>query len=647
MLKYQVRSRWWLAAAAVLVLSACHKGGDNVGGDGRAPEVTGVTPANGASDAAIETTLSATFNEILNASTVNAASFTLTGPSGNVAGTVSYTGTTATFTPTANLDYSSSYTVTLTTAIQDLAGNALAASSVWTFTTLPMPDTTAPTITGVSPVNNATAIEPGSAVTADFSETMNSSTLSTSTFIVSGPGGAVAGSVGYSGTTATFTPSSTLETNASFTATITTGAQDVAGNGLTASYIWGFTTRPWTRQLGSAADDRGYSLATDASGNVFVAGHTDGALDGNTSAGYFDSFVVKYNSVGVKQWTRQLGTAGVEVGNGIAIDSSGNVFVTGYTTGGLDGNTNAGNSDLFLVKYDGAGVKQWTRQLGTSTDDFAQSVATDINGNIFVTGFTVGGLDGNTNAGTNSYDLFIVKYDTNGLKQWTRQLGTMLNDIGYSVTTDTNGNIFVAGVTTGSLDGNLSAGGNDVFVVKYDGAGMKQWTRQLGTPANDGEFGIGAATDTNGNVYVTGNTSGDLDGNTNAGSLDLFLVKYDNEGVKQWTRQLGMTTGEYGQNVAIDPNNNIYVTGNTFGSLDGNTYAGDVDAFVVKYDSAGTKQWTRQFGTPVSDFNRGGAVDVSGNVYVTGHTTGNLDGITNAGGPDLFIVKYSADGTRR
>ena len=155
--------------------------------------------------------------------------------------------------------------------------------------------------------------------------------------------------------------------------------------------------------------------ATDSSGNIYVIGDTSGALDGNNHIGGYDIFVFKYDSSGNKIWSRQLGTNDYDFAQGVATDSSANVYVTGYTAGGLDGNTNAGDYDLFLVKYNSSGTKQWTKQLGTSSADSASGVATDSSANVYVTGQTAGGLDGNTNAG--SEDLFLVKYNSSGTKQ--------------------------------------------------------------------------------------------------------------------------------------------------------------------------------------------------------------------------------------
>ena len=399
----------------------------------------------------------------------------------------------------------------------------------------------------------------------------------------------------------------------------------------------------WTKQLGSSSNDDAFGVATDSSGNVYVTGATTGGLDGNTSAYGNDLFVVKYNSSGTKQWTKQLGTSGHDNAKGVATDSSGNVYVAGDTTGRLDGNASAGSNDLFVVKYNSSGTKQWTKQLGTSSADYATGVATDSSGNLYVTGYTTGGLDGNTSAGSN--DLFVVKYNSSGTKQWTKQLGTSSSDEAYGVATHSSGNVYVTGDTDEGLDGNTSAGSNDLFVVKYNSSGTKQWTKQLGTSSAD--YARGVATDSSGNVYVAGYTYGGLDGNTSAGSNDLFVVKYNSSGTKQWTKQLGTSGNDNATGVATDSSGNLYVTGHTDGGLDGNTSAYDNDIFVVKYNSSGTKQWTKQLGTLRSELAEGVATDSSGNVYLTGYTYGGLDGYTNAGNRDLFVVKYNSDGVKQ
>ena len=389
----------------------------------------------------------------------------------------------------------------------------------------------------------------------------------------------------------------------------------------------------WTRQLGTSSLDEATGIATDSSGNVYVTGRTLGALEGTSSGGQ-DLFVVKYDSVGVKQWTKQLGSGEIEHATGIATDSSGNVYVTGNTNGALEG-TSSGGGDFFVVKYDSGGIKQWTKQLGTSDADFASGIATDSSDNVYVTGFSGGNLDNNT--GAYYEDLFVVKYDSDGVRQWTQPFGTYEINQARGIATDSSGNVYVTGYTTGDLDNNTNAGERDLFVIKYDSGGAKKWFKQLGTSSDDRAHGI--ATDSTGNVYVTGYTHGGLDG-TNAGDYDLFVVKYDSAGVKLWTKQLGTSTYDYAEGIATDSTGNVYVTGYTEGSLDGNTNAGSADIFVVKYDSAGVRKWTKQLGTSSLDEATGIATDSSGNVYVTGSTDGALDGNTRAGYEDLFVVKF-------
>jgi uncharacterized delta-60 repeat protein len=398
--------------------------------------------------------------------------------------------------------------------------------------------------------------------------------------------------------------------------------------------------------LGTSESDEPYGVTVDSSGNIYVTGYAGSGegLDGNTSAGGDDIFLVKYNSSGVKQWTKQLGTSSSDSGNGVTVDSSDNIYVTGYTGGGLDTNTNAGGTDLFLIKYNSSGTKQWTEQLGTSSQDIGNEVTVDSSNNIYVTGTTAGGLDTNTNSGDR--DIFLVKYNSSGTKQWTQQLGTNGNDFGEGVTVDSSDNIYVTGTTAGGLDGNTHLGGSwDIFLVKYNSSGTKQWTQQLGTSSDDGAQGV--TVDSSDNIYVTGWTSGGLDGNTSSGADDLILVKYLDNGTKVWTEQLGTSSQDTGYGVTVDSSDNLYVTGPTSGGLDGNTNAGDSDLFLVKYNSSGTKQWTKQLGTSANDKGNEVTVDNSSNIYITGYTSGGLDGNTNAGGTDLFLIKYNSDGVKQ
>jgi hypothetical protein len=209
------------------------------------PTVISVTPPNGAVGVCPSTVVTATFSEAMNPATINATTFTLTGPGTTpVAGVVTYALSTATFTPSSPLTLNTVYTATITTGAKDVFGNALVSNVVWTFTTSTTP-CAPPTVISVAPPNLASGICPNTVVTATFSEAMKSSTINTTTFKLTGPGTTpVAGTVTYvaSSDVATFTPNSALALNTLYTATITTGAQDLAGDPLASNYVWTFTT---------------------------------------------------------------------------------------------------------------------------------------------------------------------------------------------------------------------------------------------------------------------------------------------------------------------------------------------------------------------------------------------------------------------
>jgi hypothetical protein len=210
------------------------------------PTVTATTPVNGATGVPINSKVTVTFSEAMAPASIitPATTFTLTGPGAvQIPGTVTFLGTTATFTPSSNLPAGTSFTATVSPGATDPAGNPLAAAFIWTFTTAASPDTTAPTVTSTTPVNAAVAVPINSKLSATFSEPMDPSTINPATFTVTGPGAtAVSGVVTYLGNIATFTPASTLAANTLFTATITTGAKDLAGNALAGNLVWRFTT---------------------------------------------------------------------------------------------------------------------------------------------------------------------------------------------------------------------------------------------------------------------------------------------------------------------------------------------------------------------------------------------------------------------
>ncbi|MEZ6073570.1 MAG: SBBP repeat-containing protein [Pirellulales bacterium] len=202
----------------------------------------------------------------------------------------------------------------------------------------------------------------------------------------------------------------------------------------------------WTRQLDGGGNDNGWAVSTDGFGSVYISGYTTGEFDGE-NAGSEDAFVSKFDVSGELQWSRQLGTNSIDESLGVAADELGNVYISGRTFGDLNG-TNLGSDDAFLSKLGEDGTLLWTRQFGTNESDEAYGVAVDGIGGIYVSGTTEGDLDGSNSGGQ---DAFLVKYNADGIPQWTRRFGTTADDIGFGVSADVLGGIFVAGWTGGGL----------------------------------------------------------------------------------------------------------------------------------------------------------------------------------------------------
>jgi hypothetical protein len=213
-------------------------------GETVAPTVSSTNPENAATDVARNRKIAATFSEPMDASTITAANVTVAGPGSTaVAGSIGYVGTTMTFTPTDPLAAATTYTGTITTGARDVAGNALGSPFVWSFTTGSTLDAVAPTVSSTDPSDAGTGVAVNKKVAATFSEAMDPSTVTAATFTLTAPNAApVSGAVTYVGTTATFTPAASLAANTTYTATVTTGVTDLAGNALASNAAWTFTT---------------------------------------------------------------------------------------------------------------------------------------------------------------------------------------------------------------------------------------------------------------------------------------------------------------------------------------------------------------------------------------------------------------------
>jgi hypothetical protein len=250
--------------------------------DTTAPTVSFTAPASNATDVALNQKIAATFSEPMDPLTITTTSFTVTGPESTpVIGTVTYVGTTATFTPTSSLATDTTFTATVTTGAEDLAGNALASNFTWTFTTGETTDITAPTVSSTDPLNGATGVARNKKIAAIFSEAMDPLTITAASVTVTAPGLVpVIGTVTCVGATMAFTPTSALAPDTTFTATVTTGAKDLAGNPLASNFTWTFTTGATSDATApTVTSTNPDDLQTDVAINKTVAGTFSESMD--------------------------------------------------------------------------------------------------------------------------------------------------------------------------------------------------------------------------------------------------------------------------------------------------------------------------------------------------------------------------------
>ncbi|MBW2257365.1 MAG: SBBP repeat-containing protein [Deltaproteobacteria bacterium] len=396
-----------------------------------------------------------------------------------------------------------------------------------------------------------------------------------------------------------------------------------------------------TVQWGSSGEDATRGAAIDSDGSIYATGYAMGAIGDNTYAGSVDAFLTKLTSDGTETWTRQYGTPSWDQPFAVAVDGRGNVYITGGTFGDLEGNTAIANGDVFLTRFAADGTRRWTVLWGTGEEDIGYAVTVDSRDDIYVAGWTAGDLDGTCAGNT---DVFLTKLSPDGTRLWTRQWGVDGFDSPAGATVDSQDNIYVTGHTHGALDGNPLIGAVDIFLTKFASDGTKAWTQQWGT--DDIDSGKHVAVDSEDDVYVTGY----INIYTTTNAADVFLTKLTPDGTELWTELWGSTEIENGWSVAVDDEDDIYVTGKTHGDLDGNVNAGgncgDIpcsDIYLTKLTSDGTKLWTRQWGSNRNDHGSAVLVDGEGRAYVSGGTDGDLEGNTSFGDEDAFLTILSSE----
>ncbi|OJJ21262.1 hypothetical protein BKI52_11905 [marine bacterium AO1-C] len=407
-----------------------------------------------------------------------------------------------------------------------------------------------------------------------------------------------------------------------------TGTTNLANNGLNDVFVTKYTTSGelvWAFGIGDNTANKVTDIAVDASGNVYIAGsYTSSSLDFDPGAGTStptftggtDAYIAKYNSSGTFQWVKTIQGSGNDQANALAIDASGNIYVTGHFQGtnvdfdpgaGTAHLSSTGDYDIFIAKYDTNGAYQWAHGLGNSNDEEGFDIVLDASNNVYVTGVFNGTIDFDPGVSTASittadYSTFLAKYNSTGAYQWAFHVA---NSGGLSIGIDTNSDVYIAGYLVGSADFDPGAGtatlavlgfGSDMYVAKYSSAGAYQWAFKTSSSSNNN-----LAIDNNNNVYITGHFSGsniDFDPGSGTERLsssgeDAFVAKYSSAGAYQWAYKAGNSGNDQGMGITVNNDQLMFITGqisqgtSNFGfggtakNLTVNT--GEEDAYVAGY----------------------------------------------------------------
>lgn len=374
---------------------------------------------------------------------------------------------------------------------------------------------------------------------------------------------------------------------------------------------------------GSGYDDA-HAMTIDRSGNTYVTGEAYTGV--NT-----DCTTIKYDSNGDTVWVRFYNGPGnsTDVGEAIAVDTAGNVYVTGESIG-------SGNYDIVTIKYNAAGVQQWASRYDGPVNgtDGGTAIAVDDSGNVYITGHSPGVSSGD--------DYVTIKYNSSGTQQWaTRYNGPgSFHDVAYAIALDNSGNAYVTGRSSGS------GTGYDYATVKYNSAGAQQWAaRYDDSLAHLNDYAYSIAVDISGNVYVTGSSQ------TSISHEGYATVKYNSAGIQQWAARYdgaGGTDDAYA--LAYDGGNSIFVTGASRNPVTPYSF----DYLTIRYDvSTGDTVWTARYNGPANsdDYSLSIALDRLGNVFVTGYSTGLTSGFDyatlryNSSGVQQWVERYTTPGS--
>jgi hypothetical protein len=361
----------------------------------------------------------------------------------------------------------------------------------------------------------------------------------------------------------------------------------------------------WNKTFGGSGSDWGNSIQQTRDGGYIIAGRTR-----SYGAGASDVWLIKTDAKGNKEWARTFGGSDSDWGDSVQQTRDG-----GYVVVGSTGSYGAGEQDAWLIKTDAKGNKEWNKTFGGSDSDWGDSVQQTLDGGYIITGKT-------DSYGAGASDAWLIKTDAKGNKEWDKTFGGSGDDYGFSVRQTRDGGYIIAGRT-----GSYGAGDWDVWLIKTDAKGNKEWNKTFGGSDRDDGYSIQQTRD--GGYIIVGETS-----SYGAGERDVWLIKTNAKGNKEWARTFGGSDSDWGDSVQQTRDGGYVVVGST-----GSYGAGEQDAWLIKTDAKGNKEWDKTFGGSDSDWGDSVQQTRDGGYIVVGST-----GSYGAGGWDVWLIKTDATG---
>lgn len=445
----------------------------------------------------------------------------------------------------------------------------------------------------------------------------------------------------------------------------------------------------WIKDVGGQNFEQAFSIALDGAGNVYTVGHFYGTSDFDPGGGIYnltpnggsDAFISKLDALGNFIWAIQIGGTGFDIFYSLAIDATGNIFVSGTFQNSVDFDpgsgvsnvTGPGSENACIMKISSSGDLIWVKTFSGTGAQRPFSIALDIAGNVYTTGYFTGSVDFDPGLGifnlisNGGQDIFITKMDVQGDFIWAKGVGGQFADEGFAIAIDGSQNVYASGRFRGQGDFDpgsgsallTSSGIDDAFIIKLNVSGSLVWCKQVGGSGIDRFYCL--ALDINSNVFLVGELEGTIDVDPDIGisifqsvnTFSMYIIKLNSSGTFQWAKQFdGELTGH---SIKLDQNNNIFIAGGFDKMVDFDpgplAYSFSTindDIFVCKLDPSGNFTYAFQLGGRALDWCRSLAIDGSGFVYITGyfHDTADFDpciGIHNlvtAGGGDVYIGKF-------